>query len=76
MEGCPFKSAIKLPFACLTYNRLLPMVFRSFEVELGLERVEKLYILGSLLPDSVMEAHVTLTHRVQVRTLVGQPFGY
>ena len=28
--GIPVKSALNLPFACLTYNALLPMVLRSF----------------------------------------------
>jgi hypothetical protein len=33
------KSAINLPFACLTYNPLLSMVFRSFGLGVGMEAV-------------------------------------
>jgi hypothetical protein len=35
--GIPVKSASNLPFACLTYNPLLSMVFRSFELGIGME---------------------------------------
>ena len=62
-----------LRFACLTSNPLLSMVFRSFELEEGKEADVHASFSGFLLPDSVMEAHVTLTHRVLVRTQVGQP---
>ena len=49
------------------------MVSRSFELQKEKSPGTPDAFFNIFLPDSVMEAHVTLTHRVQVRTLVGQP---
>jgi hypothetical protein len=36
-SGIPVKSTNNLLFACLTYNPLLSMVLRSFELGIGME---------------------------------------
>ena len=62
-----------LPFGGLTSLGHLSMVSRSFVNRWEVRFKKQPAAEWFCLPDSVMEAHVTLTHRVQVRTLVGQP---